>query len=356
MSGGVDSSVAAALLVEEGYRVIGVGLQVWDYAAEDFSSERFGSCCAPADFADARRVAESLGIPFYLLDAEAVFREAVVEPFVASYVASRTPNPCVACNQRVKFHYLMQRAVSFEADFVATGHYAAVVRERTTSRLAVARGADSVKDQSYFLFDLSQEQLARVVFPLAGLTKEGVREKARQLGLAVAEKTESQEICFIPDGDTASFLARELGEEAIGEGEVVTTEGAVVGRHRGYAYYTIGQRRGLGVAAGSPLYVTRIEPTTNRLVVGPDESLWRRGLQAETVTWALPSAIGEPVRLAVQIRSRHCAAPAEVERLPDGRARVIFDEPQRAITPGQAAVFYAGDVVVGGGWIEDVLP
>ena len=352
MSGGVDSSVAAALLVEEGFQVIGVGLQVWDYSASNASSKRFGTCCAPADFADARRVAEALGIPFYLLDAETVFREAVVEPFVASYAEGRTPNPCVSCNQRVKFDYLMNRALGFGADIVATGHYASVVRDNRSGRLAVARGVDLDKDQSYYLFDLSQKQLARVTFPLAELTKDKVRQKAKQLGLVVAEKPESQEVCFIPDGDTASFLARELGNDAVGEGEVVDDEGAVIGRHRGYAYYTVGQRRGLGVAAGVPLYVSRIDPAANRLEVGPDEVLWRRSLSLGSLTWAIPPALGEEVGLDVQIRSRHLAAPAGVELLPDGRARVTFEEPQRAIAPGQAAVFYAEGVVVGGGWIE----
>ncbi|MEE9197076.1 MAG: tRNA 2-thiouridine(34) synthase MnmA [bacterium] len=352
MSGGVDSSVAAALLAEEGYEVIGVGLQVWDYGASDAPSRRFGSCCAPTDFADARRVAESLGVPFYLFDVEEVFREAVVDPFVASYAEGRTPNPCVSCNQRVKFDYLMERALALGADMVATGHYASVVRDRRSGRLAVSRGVDRDKDQSYYLFDLSQDQLARIVFPLSGLTKEQVRQKARQLGLVVADKPESQEICFISDGDTAGFVARQLGEDAVGEGEVVSAEGTVVGRHRGYAYYTVGQRRGLGVAAGLPLYVTHIDPATNRLEVGPDEALWRRRLDVGGLTWALPPAVGEPARLEVQIRSRHGAAPAAVERLSNGQARVTFEDPQRAIAPGQAAVLYAGDVVVGGGWIE----
>jgi tRNA-specific 2-thiouridylase len=352
MSGGVDSSVAAAILAEEGYEVIGVGLQVWDYAGSRPPARRFGSCCAPADFADARRVADSLGVPFYLLDAEEVFRRTVVDPFVASYAEGRTPNPCVPCNQRVKFDYLMERARAFGADMVATGHYGSVVRDRRTGRFAVARGADREKDQSYYLFDLSQQQLARIVFPLAETTKTTVREMARQLGLVVAEKPESQEICFISDGDTAGFLARQLGDEAAGEGEVVTEEGTVVGRHRGYAYYTVGQRRGLGVAAGSPLYVTRIDPAENRLEVGPDEALWRRDFAVGGVTWALPPREGKSVGLDVQIRSRHEAAPATVERLGGGRVRVSFEDPQRAITPGQAAVFYAGDVVVGGGWVE----
>lgn len=348
MSGGVDSSVAAALLHEEGYEVLGVGLQVWDYG----EAEQFGSCCAPSDFADARRVAEMLGIPFYLLDAEEVFRRSVVEPFVASYARARTPNPCVACNQKVKFHYLMNKALGFEAELVATGHYASVVREKLSGRLAVGRGADEAKDQSYFLFDLTQEQLAKIVFPLSGLTKEQVRQKARSLGLVVAEKPESQEICFIPEGDTRAFLADELGDKGVGEGEVVDADGAVVGRHRGYAYYTIGQRRGLGVAVGEPLYVTAIDPDANRVAVGPDEALWRKSLTARGVTWALPPPAGRPVGLSVQIRSRHRAAPAQVERSASEEVRATFSEPQRAITPGQAAVFYSGDVVAGGGWIE----
>lgn len=352
MSGGVDSSVAAALLAEEGYEVVGVGLQVWDYSGSEPQGERFGSCCAPSDFADARRVAKSVGFPFYVIDAEEVFRQSVVEPFVTSYASGRTPNPCVACNQRVKFDYLMHRALSFGADVVATGHYARVVRERAMGRLAVARGADRRKDQSYFLFDLSQNQLARIVFPLSGLTKEDVRRKARSLGLLVADKPESQEICFIPDRDTPGFIARELGDNTTGEGDVVTKDGTVVGRHQGYQFYTIGQRRGLGVAVGKPLYVTGIEPASNRIEVGPEEELWRRGLVVADATWALSPAEGVAVRLEVQIRSRHREAYAEVRRLPKGRARVTFDEPQRAITPGQAAVFYKRDVVVGGGWVE----
>lgn len=351
MSGGVDSSVAAALLAEEGYDVVGVGLQVWDYGDQ----EAFGSCCAPSDFNDARRVAETLGIPFYILDAEEVFRESVIEPFVAAYSEGRTPNPCVACNQRVKFRYLMRKASGYGSEVVATGHYATLVREKSSGRLAVARGADPSKDQSYFLFDLSQEQLTRIIFPLSGLSKGEVREKARGLGLVVADKPESQEICFIPGGDTRAFLAEELGDEAAGEGDVVSADGTVLGRHQGYPYYTIGQRRGLGVAAGTPLYVTGIDPSENRLRVGGEEEVWSQGLMVGDATWSIPPVEGEPLGLSVQIRSRHRAASAEVERLTGGRARVRFHEPQRAITPGQAAVFYDGDVVSGGGWIESSL-
>ena len=360
MSGGVDSSAAAALLKAGGHELVGFTMQLWNQrrglsVGED--GEPLPSrCCSLDDVYDARRVAEDLGFPFYVLNLERDFERDVVEPFVQSYLEGETPIPCVACNSRLKFASLDRTALSVGCEKVATGHYARVRYDETTGRYRLLRGLDARKDQTYFLWELTQEQLSRSLFPLGEMTKEEVREVARLQGLYVAEKKESQEICFVPDGDYAGFIDRYLeaeGREAERPtgGEIVDTEGRVVGEHEGVHRYTVGQRRGLGVSRPLPLYVVRVEPESGRVVVGHDEELLSSEFTAAGVNWVAFPEPSEPVRADVRVRYRHKEAPATIIPLEGGRARIRFDEPQRAVTPGQATVFYRGEEVVGGGWI-----
>ncbi len=330
MSGGVDSSAAAEPLPSR--------------------------CCSLDDVYDARRVAEELGFPFYVLNLEKEFERDVVQPFVTSYLNGETPIPCVACNSRLKFASLDKLAASLGCEKVATGHYARVEFDEATNRYRLLRGRDPNKDQSYFLWELTQDQLSRALFPLGELSKSDARQAARDSHLAVAEKKESQEICFVPDGDYAGFIDRYLQAEQQTErlpsaGEIVTTSGEVIGAHTGIHRYTIGQRRGIGIAQPRPLYVLGIDSKQNRVVVGYDDELLGDGFTAAGVNWIALDNPTEPVRAEVRVRYRHTAAPATIMPLANNRARVKFDEPQRAITPGQATVFYRGDEVVGGGWI-----
>jgi tRNA-specific 2-thiouridylase len=348
MSGGVDSSVAAALLAEQGYDVVGLSMQLYDQRAEPGA---WGSCCSLDDLHDARRVAATIGIPHYLLNFEAAFRETVVDNFVSEYAAGRTPIPCVHCNAQLKFATLVDRAAGLDAAWVATGHYARVEYDEERRQYTLRRGVDAQKDQSYFLFSLTQDQLARAVFPVGHLTKPDVRAHAARLGLPVADKPDSHEICFIPDGQTAAFVERAMSEEPLA-GDVVDSGGRVLGRHAGVHRFTVGQRRGLGVASRSPLYVLRLEPATARVVVGPRDELGGRTLTASQVNWISGQVPDGPRRVTARIRHRHADAAALVTPDDSGRAHVAFDEPQLAITPGQAVVFYDGDEVVGGGWIE----
>jgi tRNA-specific 2-thiouridylase len=348
MSGGVDSSVAAALLKEQGWDVIGLSMQLYD-AGE--GQTVFGSCCTIDDLHDARRVAAALAIPHYIINLERRFEETVVANFVQEYLAGRTPLPCAHCNSELKFAELMDRATALGAEAVATGHYARVASDPVTGLWRLLRGVDPAKDQSYFLFSLTQLQLARAVFPLGALHKTEVRELARSLGLRVAEKRDSQEICFVPGDDYAAIVERRAGS-AIPEGDIVNASGRVLGRHHGIHHFTVGQRKGLGVSGRAPLYVIRIEPATQSVVVGPRDQLEQTTLHAEGVNWIAGVAPSGPIRASAQIRYRHPAAAATIELLEPGRARVQFDAPQPAITPGQAVVFYAADEVLGGGWIE----
>jgi tRNA-uridine 2-sulfurtransferase len=349
MSGGVDSSVAAALLKDEGYDVVGISMQVWDHSSfvpED--GKPFGTCCSLDDIHDARRVAEQLGIPFYVVNFEEEFRRLVIGNFIEEYFAGRTPNPCARCNQWIKFELLLAKARELEADFLATGHYARIRRD-DTGVFHLLRGLDPAKDQSYFLFTFTQQQLARTLFPVGELTKPEVRRLAESYGLRVAEKSESQEICFIPDQDYVRFLEEERGPRLL-SGEIVDGTGKVVGSHDGTYRYTVGQRKGLGIAAPNPLYVTRIDAAKRQVVVGAREELERAGFTAAASTWIVPPSF--PLAGECRIRYRHLPAPCTVSDLGEGRIEVHFGVPEKGITPGQAAVFYRGDEVLGGAWIE----
>jgi len=360
MSGGVDSSAAAAILKEQGHELVGFTMQLWNQRrgiSVDENGEPLPSrCCSLDDVYDARRVAEELGFPFYVLNLEQEFERDVVQPFVSSYLNGETPIPCVACNSRLKFASLDKLAASLGCEKVATGHYARLEFDETTNRYRLLRGRDAQKDQSYFLWELTQDQLSRALFPLGEMSKPDARAAARRNDLAVAEKRESQEICFVPDRDYAGFIDRYLAAEAQtdrlpGAGEIVNTKGAVIGTHAGIHHYTIGQRRGIGIADAQPLYVTRIDSTKNRIIVGKEEELLSDEFMAAGVNWIAFDDPNEPVQAEVRVRYRHTAAPATITPLCHARACVKFDEPQRAITPGQATVFYLGDEVIGGGWI-----
>ena len=360
MSGGVDSSAAAAILKEQGHELVGFTMQLWDQRRginTDENGDPLPSrCCSLDDVYDARRVAEELGFPFYVLNLERDFERAVVQPFVSSYLSGETPIPCVACNSRLKFASLDRLAVSLGCERVATGHYARVEFDPSTNRYKLLRGRNQQKDQSYFLWELTQSQLSRAMFPLGEMSKPEAREAARSHGLAVAEKKESQEICFVPDGDYAGFIDRYLESEGEanrlpGAGEIVDSTGRVIGQHGGVQRYTIGQRRGIGIADERPLYVISLDAEKNRVLVGADEELLKTEFVAAGVNWIALDSPAEAVRADVRVRYRHNAAPATITPLENNFARVLFDEPQRAITPGQATVFYRSDEVLGGGWI-----
>lgn len=348
MSGGVDSSVAAALLVEQGYDVIGVTMRVWPHAPANAVS--VGACCGTDDVDDARRVAHRLGIPYYVLNIAHEFERAVIDRFVNEYALGRTPVPCVACNAELKFGTLLARARAWDADAVATGHYSRVGRDAATGRWTLHRARDLRKDQSDFLWPLTQAQLAAARFPVGDLTKDDVRAYARRLGLATADKAESQEICFVPDGDYRGFLRRR-DATVFRPGEIVDREGRVRGHHGGIANFTVGQRRGLGIASATPLYVLAVDAETARVTVGSAEALGADRLIATFVNFIDgESPVGE-LCVTARIRHAHEPAPARVRALDAERAEVRFDTPQRAVTPGQSVVFYDGDRVLGGGVI-----
>jgi tRNA-uridine 2-sulfurtransferase len=358
MSGGVDSSTVAAMLRAEGHQVVGLTMQLWNQRRlaghEGMPESVQGRCCSLDDVYDARRVAETIGIPYYVVNHEQRFERDVVRPFVEQYLSGRTPIPCSLCNNHLKFDQLLIVAQQIGADALATGHYARVDFEG--GRWLLKRPADRSKDQTYFLFGLTQEQLSRTIFPLGGMTKPEVRERARQHGLALSEKPDSQEICFVPGGDYKKFLDAYLSEqgEALPNtaGELVTTDGRVVGEHHGIHNFTVGQRKGLGLATGSPLYVIQIKGDARQVVVGQQEELYTRTLSTRRINLISVEDLTEPMRVTAKIRHRHEGAPARIEKTGEDEILVTFDQPQRAVTPGQAAVFYDGDVVVGGGWIS----
>ena len=359
MSGGVDSSTVAAMLRAEGHQVIGLTMQLWNQRRlaghPGMPEAAQGRCCSLDDVYDARRVAETLGIPYYVVNHEERFERDVVRPFVEEYLSGRTPIPCSLCNNHLKFDQLLIVAQQIGADALATGHYARVEFDEQRGRWLLKCATDVAKDQTYFLFGLTQEQLSRTRFPLGQMTKPEVRDLARHHGLALAEKPDSQEICFVPGGDYKNFLDAYLAEQ--GEslpdtaGQLVTAGGEVVGEHTGIHNFTVGQRKGLGVATGSPLYVIQIKGDARQIVVGGQDDLYSRTLRANRVNLISVADLGEPMRVTVKIRHRHLAAPGVLEKSDADQVLVTFDEPQRAITPGQAAVFYDGDIVVGGAWI-----
>jgi tRNA-specific 2-thiouridylase len=359
MSGGVDSSTVAAMLRAEGYNLVGLTMQLWNQrrlAGRVGMPEAVqGRCCSLDDVYDARRVAETIGIPYYVVNHEQRFEQEVVRPFVSEYLSGRTPIPCSLCNNHLKFDQLLVTARQIGAERVATGHYARIELDSVGGRWLLKRAVDSSRDQTYFLFGLTQDQLSRTLFPLGGLLKSEVRELARRHGLALADKPDSQEICFVPGGDYKQFLDAYLAEQGESlpdtSGELVSSSGEVLGTHSGIHNFTVGQRKGLGVATGSPLYVLEINGEHRQVVVGGDERLYSRSLRAKRVNWIAVERPDSPLCLGVKIRHRHEPASAIVEPIGPDEAVVSFDQPQRAITPGQAAVFYDGDLVVGGGWI-----
>ena len=349
MSGGVDSSVSAALMVEAGYEVIGVTMRLGALDAVEVEDDK-PNCISPDVIDDARRIAMQLGIPFYAVNYEEQFRQHVIDYFIDEYLSGRTPNPCVVCNREVKFGKLLNLAAHLKADYIATGHYARIEQNPDTGRFLLRKGVDSQKDQSYFLFALSQKQLSRSRMPLGGYAKNQVREIARKYNLRSAEKLESQELCFIPNGNYRRFL-KDSAADSIQDGTIINQDGKVLGMHRGVPFYTIGQRRGLGIATGKPLYVTEVNIQENTIIVGDAGALLRDTMQVERMNLIAVDALTEPINAYVKIRSKDDGAPAKITPLSETEAEVKFDRPRRAVTPGQAAVFYDGDIVIGGGWI-----
>ncbi len=355
MSGGVDSSVAAAILKEEGYHVIGVTMQIWPLGKQAGDADRFGGCCGTGAIEDAKRVAYKLGIHHYVMNFRNIFAEQVIADFCREYSLGRTPNPCIRCNQYIKFDALLERARQLGADYVATGHYARIEKDQGKGRYLLKKGVDRRKDQSYVLYPLTQEQQRHARMPLGNLTKETVREMARELGLSVAAKLESQEICFVPDNDYPKFL-REHIPEAARPGPILDKQGAILGEHKGIPFYTVGQRKRLGISAGEPLYVTAIDPERNAIIVGSKQEVYASALVASRLNWIAIDKLRQPFPVWAKIRYLHQEAEAVVTPLDGNQVQVKFSEPQLAVTPGQAIVFYDGDTVVGGGTIEQVMP
>ena len=354
MSGGVDSSVAAYLLKEQGYEVIGVTMKLWQDDEEYDLIENEGGCCSLEAVEDARHVAEKLGIPFYVLNFKDVFREKVIDYFIDEYLQGRTPNPCIACNKHIKFDDLYRRARELGCDYVATGHYAKIEKDEETGRYLLVKSVTDKKDQTYALYNMTQEQLEHTLLPIGYYEKDKVREMAKELGLDVHNKPDSQEICFVKDNDYANYVKRHAKKD-IKEGNFVDTKGNILGKHKGIVFYTIGQRKGLGVAFGKPMFVLDIDPNTNNVILGSNDDLFSKELIAKDVNLIKIDEITEPIRVEAKIRYSAKSAAATVYNNGKNSVRIVFDEPQRAITKGQSVVMYDGDVVVGGGIIDKSL-
>jgi tRNA-specific 2-thiouridylase len=352
MSGGVDSSVAAAWLRQQGYDVIGISLQLHDMAEK--VDNKFGTCCSLSDIQDARRVAEKMEFPFYVANMESEFNESVIDDFVHEYLSGRTPNPCVRCNEKVKFSRLMDWAMDLGADYLATGHYATVQYNHEAGQHELGKGVDPDKDQSYFLFTMRQEDLARTIFPVGTLQKAQVRELAKKLELGIANKPDSQEICFVQGRSYREFIEERVPPSLLKPGAIVDRSGQVLGQHAGLHHFTIGQRKGIGVASKDPLFVLAIRKDRNEVVVGPETALFRKWAILSHLHWVIPPRLDSTDAFTAKIRYRAKECEVTVEPMLDRRLKVHFRDPQRAVTPGQVVVLYRGGVVVGGGWIEDL--
>ena len=349
MSGGVDSSVAAWLLKEQGYDVIGVTMQIWQDEENEVQEEN-GGCCGLSAVDDARRVASSIGIPYYVMNFKQEFQKNVIDYFTKEYLNGRTPNPCIACNRYVKWEALLQRSLSIGADYIATGHYARIDK-LSNGRYAIRRSATLAKDQTYALYNLTQEQLAHTLMPVGNYSKDKIREMAEEIGLQVANKPDSQDICFVNDGDYASFLEEYTGQK-VAEGNFVTSDGKVIGRHKGITHYTIGQRRGLELPMGHRVFVTDLRTDTNEVVIGENQDLMHTVLHADHINFMSVADLEDEKRVIAKIRYNHKGAPAVIRRIGEDEIECVFDDPQRAMTPGQAVVFYDGENVLGGGTIK----
>lgn len=349
MSGGVDSSVAAYLLKEQGYDVIGVTMQIWE-DEEQQRTEENGGCCGLSAVDDARRVADRLEIPYYVMNFKQEFQEKVVDYFVEEYLAGRTPNPCIACNRYVKWESLLKRSMEIGADYIATGHYARITK-LPNGRFAIRNSVTARKDQTYALYNLTQFQLAHTLMPIGEYEKDQVRRIAQEAGLPVAAKPDSQDICFVPDGDYAAFLKKKAGERMPGEGAFVTRDGTVLGKHKGITHYTIGQRKGLGLSMGEPVFVSELRPKTNQVVVGEEPQVFKKELLCDHLNFMGMGDLEEPRRVWAKVRYAHKGQWCRIERQGRDLIRAEFEEPVRAITPGQAVVFYEGEYVLGGGII-----
>jgi tRNA-specific 2-thiouridylase len=350
MSGGVDSSVAAACLLEKGYDVIGVTMQIWPEMDEE-RQKREGGCCSLSAVDDARSVAHKLGIPYYVLNFKDIFQKSVIDYFIDEYMQGRTPNPCIACNRHVKFDAMLNKALSMGLDYIATGHYAKIEYDEARGRYLLKKSVTSAKDQTYALYTLTQEQLKRTLMPIGDYTKERVREMARELGLIVASKPDSQEICFVEDNDYGRFIC-EHTDAKIKPGNFVDTKGNILGKHKGVVHYTVGQRKGLGIALGKPKYVVEIDTEKNQVVLGDENEVFSDMLIARDLNFISIDRLEEPLRVKAKIRYSAKEADAVISKEGENKVRVTFDLPQRAVTPGQSVVFYDGDIVVGGGIIE----
>jgi tRNA-specific 2-thiouridylase len=349
MSGGVDSSVAAAVLLEKGYDVIGATMKIW--SGDEDSKLTEGGCCSLSAVEDARSVADRLGIPYYVLNFEDVFEEKVINYFKDEYLEGKTPNPCIACNRYVKFDALLKKAVSMGIDYVATGHYAIIVYDEIAGRYLLKKSVSQKKDQTYALYNLTQQQLSRTLMPIGDYTKDQVREKAKELGLAVSSKPDSQEICFVEDNNYGRFIEENTNAKIV-PGNFVDARGRILGRHKGIIHYTVGQRKGLGIALGKPMYVVGLDLKNNNVILGDDNEVFSSSLIADDMNFIAIESLKAPAKVKAKIRYSAKEADAEIFPLDDGRVKVVFELPQRAITPGQSIVFYSEDTVVGGGVIQ----